>query len=172
MTASCVKQETIGVIFALHGGFDTYKSQYLWDSSVQMFSYDPNHPVYSLVIWNPDNWTMVLQPANAPKEIQKYSFEYQRLGGTDPFTGITAQQFENLKTELESQANSGDLTLCLTMCSGCQVMISPIMPIPGSSITARRTLPRNAPTAVRKSPTGHGPAATRSATMLTGRSTG
>ena len=71
MTASCVKQQTIGVIFAVHGGFDTYKPQYLWDSSVQMFSYDPNHPVYKLIIWTPDSWGTVLKSANAPKEIPK-----------------------------------------------------------------------------------------------------
>ncbi|MCX5902893.1 MAG: hypothetical protein NTV89_05360 [Proteobacteria bacterium] len=106
MTASCVKQQTIGVIFALHGGFDNYKPQYLWDSSVQMFSYDPKHPVYQLIIWTPDSWGTVLQLGNAPKEIPKYAFEYQRLGGTDPFAGISAQQFANLKAELESQGKS------------------------------------------------------------------
>ena len=60
MPASCVKQQTVGVIFAIHGGFDNYKPQYLWDSSVQMFSYDPNHPVYQPIIWTPDSWGTVL----------------------------------------------------------------------------------------------------------------
>ena len=46
----------IGVIFALHGGMNTYHDQYLWDSSVDMFSYDPNHPVYKFVIWNSAMW--------------------------------------------------------------------------------------------------------------------
>jgi len=109
MPASCVKQQTIGVIFAIHGGFDTYKPQYLWDSSVQMFSYDPNHPVYKLIIWTPDSWGTVLTLGNAPKEIPKYAFEYQRLGGTDQFSGITAQQFTTLKAELESQGKSKGL---------------------------------------------------------------
>jgi hypothetical protein len=106
LTPSCLKQQTIGVIFAVHGGMDHYSPQYLWDSSVQMFSYDPNHPVYKIIIWNPESWSMVLQSANAPKEIQKYAFEYQRIGGTDPFAGITAQQFEILKSELAAQGKS------------------------------------------------------------------
>ena len=171
MTASCVKQETIGVIFAIHGGFDTYKSQYLWDSSVQMFSYDPNHPVYSLVIWNPDSWTMVLQSANAPKEIQKYSFEYQRLGGTDPFTGITAQQFENLKAELESQGNRGFNFVFdyVQWMSGDDI---PHYAYPRFLYNGPANAASKCNYCGEKSPTGHGPAATRSATMLTGRSTG
>lgn len=106
LPASCIKQQTIGVIFAVHGGMDHYSPQYLWDSSVQMFSYDPNHPVYKIVIWNQESWNMVLQSANAPKEIQKYAFEYERIGGTDPFAGITAQQFETLKSELAAQGKS------------------------------------------------------------------
>ena len=78
-----------------------------------MFSYDPNHPVYKLIIWTPDSWGTVLTVGNAPKEIPKYAFEYQRLGGTDPFSGITAQQFTTLKAELESQGKSKGLQLCV-----------------------------------------------------------
>ena len=48
--------DKIGVIFVLHGGMDEYHDQYLWDAAVQMFSYDPNHPVYKFVIWNSAMW--------------------------------------------------------------------------------------------------------------------
>ena len=61
------KDNLIGVLYVLHGGMDTYNPQYLWDASVQMFSYDHNHPVYHMVIWNPDAWSMVLQTEFAVK---------------------------------------------------------------------------------------------------------
>ena len=44
---------SIGVLFIHHGGMDTLKQQYMWDAAVTMFTYDPYHPVYQLVIWNP-----------------------------------------------------------------------------------------------------------------------
>lgn len=92
--------ETVGVLFVAHGGFDHYQKQYLWDASIQMFSYEPNHSVYKMVIWNPANWGLVLTMGNAPKEIPKYSFEYERIGGTDPFGAITAEQRAAMIAEL------------------------------------------------------------------------
>jgi hypothetical protein len=91
----------IGVIYALHGGMDTYKPQYLWDASVQMFSYDHNHPVYHMVIWNPDAWSSVLQTEFAVKFIRKYQFEYERIGGIDPFHCISDKQLADMKTTLD-----------------------------------------------------------------------
>ena len=151
---------------------DHYNPQYLWDSSVQMFSYDPKHPVYSIVIWNQESWTMVLQSANAPKEIQKYAFEYQRIGGTDPFAGITAQQFETLKSELESQGKSKGFNFVFDYVQWMSGDDIPHYAYPRFLYNGPAALRRNAPTAVKRSLTGHGPAATLSATMLTGRSTG
>jgi len=99
-------QEKVGVLFVVHGGFSTYQAQYLWDASVQMFSYEPNHPVYKVVIWNPESWNAVLQLGNAPKELPKYAFEYARLGGVDPFQSITNKQLADMKSILDSNSNA------------------------------------------------------------------
>ncbi len=99
--------EKIGVLYIVHGGFSEYKAQYLWDVSIQMFSYDPNHSVYKIVIWNSPFWSMVLKAGNAPKEIPKYSYAYDRLGGIDPFPGYTDQQVADLEAELNAAACDG-----------------------------------------------------------------
>lgn len=89
----------IGVLYVLHGGFSRYAPQHLWDSAVQMFSYDPNHPVYDMVIWNADGWPMIAQSEFSIKFNRKYRFEYERIGGTDPFP-------EQSKTQL---ARTGEI---------------------------------------------------------------
>ncbi len=99
MTASA---EKTGVLYVLHGGMDSSKPQYMWDAAVQMFSYDPNHPVYGMVIWNPDAWSMVLQTEFAVKFIRKYEFEYERIGGTDPFHRYSDAQAAAMKRALEA----------------------------------------------------------------------
>ena len=78
-------QQKVGVLFAVHGGFDQYSRQHLWDASAQMFSYEPNHAVYKFALWCPAAWPTFLEQEQALKEIPKYAFEYARLGGTDPF---------------------------------------------------------------------------------------
>ena len=80
MPVSAVAQD-IGVIFVAHGGEDKNTDQGLWDASLQQFSYDPNHSVYKMVIWNPANWGLVLQMGYAPRFLRKYEFEYERIGG-------------------------------------------------------------------------------------------
>lgn len=82
----------IGVLYVLHGGFSRYAPQYLWDSAIQMFSYDPNHPVYDMVIWNADFWPMIAQSEFSVKFSRKYRFEYERIGGKDPFLGQSETQ--------------------------------------------------------------------------------
>lgn len=96
------KGSKIGVIFVLHGGMDTYKHQFLWDASVQMFSYDQNHPVYSMVIWNSAAWSTVLETEFAIKFIRKYKFEYDRIGGIDPFHRISDRQFKCMQAVLDN----------------------------------------------------------------------
>ena len=98
------KDELIGVIYVLHGGMDRYHPQFLWDASVQMFSYDPNHPVYDMVIWNPDAWSMVLTTEFAVKFIRKYEFEYERVGGIDPFHRIADMQLADMKAILDKNS--------------------------------------------------------------------
>jgi len=95
-------QPDIGVIFALHGGMNTYHPQYLWDASVHMFSYDPNHPVYKIVIWNSSWWGAVLLDPSGIKFIRKYAVEYERIRGTDPFHSLSDQQLADMETELDS----------------------------------------------------------------------
>ena len=101
----------IGVIFVVHGGMDTYEPQYMWDASVHQFSYDPNHSIYNFVIWNPTYWPLVLDPVftdYAVRFIRMYEFEYDRIGGTDPFQSISDQQLLDIKAELD--ANTYGLT--------------------------------------------------------------
>jgi len=98
------KNDLIGVIYVLHGGMDRYHPHYLWDASVQMFSYDPNHPVYQMVIWNPDAWSMVLTTEFAVKFIRKYEFEYERVGGIDPFHRISDMQLADMKAILDKNS--------------------------------------------------------------------
>src|SRR5210317_755946 len=72
-------QEKIGVLFIQHGGFEEYSALNLWDSSVHIFTVRPDHPVHLIALYNPDWWPLILTTGNAPKEIGKYSFEYERL---------------------------------------------------------------------------------------------
>ncbi len=97
-------QEKIGVIYVVHGGMDVNTDQHMWDATVQQFSYDHNHSVYNLIIWNRFFWPLVLDTETtdfAVRFIRKYDFSYARIGGIDPYHSITAQQLEDLKTELD-----------------------------------------------------------------------
>lgn len=103
---SCAKApKKIGVIYAVHGGQEVEKPQYMFDAVIQQFSYDKNHPIYQFVMWKRKNWPLVL---NSPMSeyaksfLRKYRFEYKRIGGIDPFYQITEKQLSNLKRELES----------------------------------------------------------------------
>jgi len=105
--SSCLMvREKIGVIYVIHGGMDTNEPQYMWDASVHMFSYDPNHPVYKFAIWNPSLWSSVLDPNFtdfAARFMRMYEFEYQLIGGTDPFHSISDEQLEEMKAELDKK---------------------------------------------------------------------
>ncbi|MCX5895683.1 MAG: hypothetical protein NTZ51_07635 [Proteobacteria bacterium] len=101
VTASCIKTEKVGVLFVIHGGFPTMEAQYVWDSSVQQFSYDPNHPA-STVMHNASLWGIMFQQETAIKYLLKYAFEYERLGGTDPFQSITDRQMQDMKDSLDT----------------------------------------------------------------------
>jgi len=99
---SCARP--VGVLFAVHGGTDTVASdEYLWNSGVQQFSYDPNHSVYKLVIWNPLLWWMALAEESTKKFVRKYDFEFPLLEDeTDPFRGITEEQLADMQAVLDS----------------------------------------------------------------------
>lgn len=99
----------IGVIFVVHGGFETYELQYLWDASMQMFTYDPNHPVSLFFLWNKNMWGQILHTGNAEKEVPKYAFNYERIGGIDPFQSITDNLVLHLQDELDKLGSENGL---------------------------------------------------------------
>ena len=75
--------EKIGVLYVMHGGMDEKKEQYMWDATVHQFSYNHNHSVYNLIIWNPSFWGLVLGPDAtdfALRFLRMYDFEYERIG--------------------------------------------------------------------------------------------
>ncbi len=122
-TSCGIVQEKIGVIFVVHGGMSEYRDQYLWDAGLQQFSFDPNHSVYKLAIWNPAQWGIVMQVESSVKFQRKYLFEYPRINGWDPFHDITDRQFEDLKTELDEMGKEEGLTFeydwAAWMCGEC-----------------------------------------------------
>jgi len=91
----------VGVLYIVHGGFDEYSDAALWDSTLQIFSHDENSIVYKSVIWNQKLWPRVLGFGNAPKEIGKYSFELERIGGFDPAMTIIKEQLVDLEKSLK-----------------------------------------------------------------------
>lgn len=100
--------DRIGILFAVQGGVDALSQQAVWDNEIQEFAYDPNSMVHKLVIWNPPMWPQVLQKDTVAKSIAKYSFEYEKTGGTDPFTDITMAQRDELARLLEKKAASSN----------------------------------------------------------------
>ncbi len=96
----------IGVIYAVHGGSATTGVMQLWESSIQIFSYDHNNSIYKRVIWNPRAWPTVAnfgdeqRYANVKSQSLKYAFENKRIGGVDPARTYTKAQFEDLTEEL------------------------------------------------------------------------
>jgi hypothetical protein len=97
--------ENIGVIFVIHGGMEINKPQYMWDAAVLQFSFDHNHSVYKFVTWNSDNWPMVLDTDTtdfALKYIKLFEFEYERIGGVDPFNSLSKNQLQDMKDELDA----------------------------------------------------------------------
>ena len=97
--------QKIGVLYVSHGGFETYGEKQIWDSTMQIFSYDQNSPVYQQILWNADYWPQLLRFGNASKEIGKYSFEYKRIGGVDPYPESKRQTTAALSSVLTSYEN-------------------------------------------------------------------
>ena len=98
-------QADIGVLYVIHGGMEINKPQYMWDAAILQFSFDHNHSVNKLVIWNAENWPMVLDTYVSDftlKYLRMFEFEYERIGGTDPFNALSEQQLADMKTELDA----------------------------------------------------------------------
>jgi len=122
MAGACIKAEKVGVLFIVHGGMDTMQTQLVWDTAMQQFSYDPNHPANG-VIHNAAFWNAVLQQEVAKKYRLKYDFEYARIGGTDPFGEISLQQMADMTNELKrARAGAGfkfEVDWAAWMCGDC-----------------------------------------------------
>ena len=86
---------------------DENTPQGMWEASVHQFSYEVSHPVYGLAIWDPTWWPVILESEEAVKFLRKYEFEYERIGGIDPFHTLTDQQLADMKAELDK--NTDDL---------------------------------------------------------------
>ena len=79
------KTERVGVLFVSHGGNEVFNEKGIWDVTVQIFSYDQNSPLYQSILWNEEFWPKLLKYGNAQKNLGKYKFEYDRIGGRDPY---------------------------------------------------------------------------------------
>lgn len=101
--------DLVGVVFLVHGGFEKQSDAALWDSTLQIFSYDPNSFVYQKVIWEPSAWPMILRVGNAPKERGKYRFEFERIGGHDPAMDYSRAQLADLTAVLRN--SEGELNV-------------------------------------------------------------
>ena len=55
MGQSCAEKEKVGFIYVVHGGQDRSDPLPMWDNAVEMFIYDPNHPVYG-ILWDSSMW--------------------------------------------------------------------------------------------------------------------
>jgi hypothetical protein len=91
----------VGVLLLVHGGTEHSETSQ-WDSTLQIFFYDPNSFVYQRIIWNKAAWPMILSAGNAPKEQGKYAFEHDRIGDQDFTAPIFEQQTRDLRAELEA----------------------------------------------------------------------
>jgi hypothetical protein len=105
-TSCCMVGEKIGVLFIHHGGMDTNKPQYMWNAAVTMFTYDPHHAVYKLVIWDSAYWSSMLNTqvtAFARSFIMKYNFAYERIGGVDHAQSVADTEIAGMKSELDKK---------------------------------------------------------------------
>ena len=99
----------VGILYVSHGGNETYGEKQVWESTVQIFSYDKNSPVYQRILWNPDYWSQFYGFGNATKEIGKYSFEYERIGGVDPYPKSKAELTQHLVELMNAYENKYEM---------------------------------------------------------------
>ena len=117
VSTAVTESTTIGVIYVFHGGSRYHDPQGSWDSVVQIFSYDPNSRVYQNVIWNPKAWTRMLNFGNAPKELGKYAFEFERIGYSDPANVLTHIRVQHLTDSLEARQAELDINFIVDYAS-------------------------------------------------------
>jgi len=98
----------IGVIYVVHGGggdkTDAIQAT-LWESAIQIFSSDPNNPIYKRVVWNPEAWPRITgfgdgqRYSNIASQIKKYTFQNEKVG-LDPARDITVGQWKRMSKTL------------------------------------------------------------------------
>ena len=101
--------ERVGVLFVSHGGNEVFNEKGIWDVTVQIFSYDENSPLYRNVLWNEEFWPKLLKYGNAQKNLGKYSFEYERIGGIDPYPAAKRKVTKELTRILNQTEKSTDI---------------------------------------------------------------
>ena len=122
--SSNIDKPRVGVLYVSHGGFETYGEQQVWDSTVQIFSYDENSPVFQQILWNSDYWPQLLVFGNAAKETGKYSFEYERIGGIDPYPKSKAELTHHLVQLMNDYENKYEIDFIVDKMSWLSPKIS------------------------------------------------
>ena len=100
------ERERVGVLVVSHGGNEVFNEMGIWDVTVQIFSYDENSPLYRSILWNSEFWPRLLNYGNAQKNLGKYAFEYERIGGIDPYPASKRKLTKELKKILNQMENS------------------------------------------------------------------
>ena len=100
---------TVGVVLLVHGTTAKYDETSRFDSTLQIFSYDPNSVIYQRVIWNPNAWPLILTAGNAPKEQGKYAFQAERIGYSEPSIDLSRAQVDDLRRELKRRTRGQNM---------------------------------------------------------------
>ena len=101
--------ERVGVLYVSHGGNEVFNEKGIWDVTVQIFSYDENSPLYRSILWNEEFWPKLLKYGNAQKNLGKYSFEYERIGGRDPYPAAKRKVTKELIKALNRREGNMDV---------------------------------------------------------------
>ena len=110
--SSLAADRKVGILFVVHGGSGDTSIKSLWDSAMQIFSYDPHAAIYQRVIWNEEAWPTVASfgdgqsYSNIASQLDKYEFEDDRIGH-DPNAQRTEKQLADLTSALK--AREGEL---------------------------------------------------------------
>ena len=98
----------VGVLYVVHGGSESTDIESLWDSSMQIFAYDPHSAIYQRVIWNEEAWPTVASfgdgqsYSNVASQLDKYTFQDDRIGH-DPNAQRTQKQMEDMTAALKAR---------------------------------------------------------------------
>lgn len=112
---SLAADRKVGILFVVHGGSGDTSIKSLWDSAMQIFSYDPHAAIYQRVIWNEEAWPTVASfgdgqsYSNIASQLDKYEFEDDRVGH-DPNAQRTEKQLADLTSALRAREDELGVT--------------------------------------------------------------